>query len=265
MKIALFDMDGTLTESRKNMDSEMCNALRKLQLEGFVIGVISGSDLDYIIEQCNLIVDIPGLDFDMLELFPCNGTKHYRLGEYGNPVKQYENSMKDFLTKEIYQKLVSELSKILAKIAVNSDLSGSLPLTGNFINMRGSMINFCPIGRNANHEDRKIWCDLDKKFKIRHHILKSLKKSFSQDPVVFKLGGDTSIDIFPKGWDKTFVLKNFKEEDDLWFIGDRCQHLGNDKELYDAIKLRSSGESFETDRPSKTIEIIKNIIHQHSG
>jgi phosphomannomutase len=265
MKTVLFDMDGTLTEPRKNMLTETCNALSKLQKNGFVVGIVSGSDLDYIIEQCELILDIPGLDYDMLDIYPCNGTKHYKIGDYGNPVKQYELVMKDFLIKGRYQKLVYELSHILAELSVNPDLLGIMPLTGNFINMRGSMINFCPIGRNASQKDRKVWCGLDRKFEIRQFILERLNAVFSQGDITFKLGGDTSIDIFPKGWDKTFVLQNFKDEDDLWFVGDRCQKLGNDKELYDAIKLRSSGESFETGSPSKTIEIINNIIHQHSG
>lgn len=264
MKTVLFDMDGTLTEPRKNMLAATCNALRQLQKNGFVVGIVSGSDLDYILEQCGLIVDIPGLDYSMLDIYPCNGTKHYRLGEYGNPVKQYENVMQDFLKKGRYQKLVYELSHILAELSVDPNLVESMPLTGNFINMRGSMINFCPIGRNASQGDRKVWCTLDKEFSIRKSILEKLNFAFSEGDITFKLGGDTSIDIFPSGWDKTYVLKNFKDEEKVWFVGDRCQKLGNDKELYDAIKLRNDGESFETSGPNKTIEIIKKIILQHS-
>ena len=264
MKTVLFDMDGTLTEPRKNMLTSMCNALSKLQKNGFVVGIVSGSDLDYIIEQCELILDIPGLDYDMLDIYPCNGTKHYKIGDYGNPVKQYENEMKDFLIKGRYQKLVYELSNILGDLTVDPNLVESMPLTGNFINMRGSMINFCPIGRNASQEDRKVWCTLDNEYSIRKSILEKLNFAFPEGDITFKLGGDTSIDIFPTGWDKTYVLKNFKDEETIWFIGDRCQKLGNDKELYDAIKLRNDGESFETLGPNKTIEIINKIILQHS-
>ena len=31
----------------------------------------------------------------------------------------------------------------------------NIPMTGHFINYRGSMINWCPIGRNATEADRQ--------------------------------------------------------------------------------------------------------------
>ena len=258
-------MDGTLTLPRGKMMIDMCKALHKLQCQGFKIGIVTGSDINYIVEQCQIILDIPGLDFQMLDIFPCNGTKHYKIGIYGNPVMKYENKMKDFLLPGRYQKLVYELLLLLSESISNPDLVDIMPLTGNFINCRGSMINFSPIGRNANQKERSAWISLDNKFGIRKMMLERLKNSFPQQDISFKYGGDTSIDIFPKGWDKTFVLRNFKDSDEIWFVGDRCQKLGNDKELYDAIKLRDSGESFETSCPSKTIEIINKINHQYSG
>ena len=56
------------------------------------------------------------------------------------------------------------------------------------------------------------------------------------------------------------MLKNFQENEAVYFVGDKCDNLGNDKELYDAIKLRSNGESFKTSGPSKTIQIIEKLI-----
>ena len=122
------------------------------------------------------------------------------------------------------------------------------------------MVNFCPIGRNASKLDRKAWASLEAKHNIRKKLISKLKNDFSKHSIAFKLGGDTSIDIFPKGWDKTFVLRNFQDNDEIWFFGDRCQEHGNDKELYDAIKLRNAGGSFETTGPSKTIELVNNNI-----
>lgn len=260
MKMVLFDMDGTLTEARKSMSQLMCRTLRTLQSKGYKVGIVSGSDLNYIMEQCHLINEIPGLDHRMLEIYPCNGTKHYKLGEYGNPVKQYEHSFRQHVGDEVFSKLIYSLTSQFSLLELE-EFAFKIPMTGNFINYRGSMINFCPIGRNANHKERELWIGLDKQYNIRNKIVENLNDVFSGHNIVFKLGGDTSIDIFPTGWDKTFVLKNFKDEDKVWFIGDRCEDLGNDKELYDAIKLRNSGESFKTNGPIKTINLInKNIL-----
>ena len=110
MKTVLFDMDGTLTEAREKMSQLMCSALRKLQLSGYNIGIVSGSDLNYIMEQCHLINEIPGLDYKMLDLYPCNGTKHYKLGDHGRPVKQYEHNFRNFVGDEMFCKLVYSLT-----------------------------------------------------------------------------------------------------------------------------------------------------------
>ena len=122
------------------------------------------------------------------------------------------------------------------------------------------MINWCPIGRNASHADRSRWKALDSKYKIRESLLDSYFRAPIYENVEVKLGGSTSFDIYPKGWDKSLVLKSFNEEDTIWFIGDKCQKNGNDKELYDAIKERDSKKSFETKNPQQTIEIINTLL-----
>ena len=252
-------MDGTLTEPRKRMSQMMCRRLGDLQKLGHTVGIVSGSDLDYIMEQCHLIYEIPGLDFDRLDLYPCNGTKHYRLGLQGRPIKLYEKSFREHVGDEVFSTLVFSLASELSLLGMEP-YSRIIPLTGNFINYRGSMINFCPIGRGASQEERSQWVVLDREFKIRKSLATRLAHLFKDERIVFKLGGDTSIDIFPTGWDKTYVLKNFQENEAVYFVGDKCDNLGNDKELYDAIKLRSNGESFKTSGPSKTIQIIEKLI-----
>ena len=47
-KIVLFDMDGTLTPARKRMDWDVIDALCDLQKAGFEIGIVTGSDMDYV-------------------------------------------------------------------------------------------------------------------------------------------------------------------------------------------------------------------------
>ena len=55
-------------------------------------------------------------------------------------------------------------------------------------------------------------------------------------------------------------MTNFNQEDDIWFIGDKCSHHGNDKEIYEAIKERDPSKSFETKNPEQTIKIINTLL-----
>ena len=101
------------------------------------------------------------------------------------------------------------------------------------------MINWCPIGRNASNSDREVFANFDKTngtSSFRRTILTQLQEEFevAKIPVVIKLGGDTSFDIYPEGWDKTFALQHFPDHE-IFFLGDRCGDNGNDKEIFDAL------------------------------
>ena len=76
---------------------------------------------------------------------------------------------------------------------------------------------------------------------------------------IVKLGGNTSFDIYPVNWDKTYALNHFdKSKWEFWFVGDRCTIDGNDYEIFEFLK--DSGRSFETGSPEETIEIVENYI-----
>ena len=73
--------------------------------------------------------------------------------------------------------------------------------------------------------------------------------------VTVKLGGDTSFDIYPNGWDKTYALTHFdRNQWDFWFIGDRCDETGNDYEIY--RELKKEGRAFHTSSPEETVEFL---------
>ena len=263
MKIVLFDMDGTLTPARKKIEQKMVDVLTKLQKAGFKVCIVSGSDMNYIEEQCYLLFSDINFDHTAVGWYPCNGTKKYIFTNQNKKECCYENNMKEKLGNYEYNDIIRVL--LDSQIAIKYSLgTGTMPLSGTFIQYRGSMLNWCPIGRDASEADRIQWVSIDKKNDVRKRMLDRLNSFPVFDKLDIKLGGETSFDIYPKGWDKTFVLNNFKKEDTIYFIGDRCQDDGNDKELYDALKLRDAGDSFKTSGPSKTITIINKDILQHS-
>jgi phosphomannomutase len=251
-KIVMFDMDGTLTPARESMGIEILECLKRLERSGYEIGIVSGSDLDYIESQCRIMFsDSIG---KRVHLLPCNGTKYYRLGE-GLAAKS-EISMTDELGQAGYNRLVETCLRGQLEIMGNSN---ELPLTGNFFQYRGSLLNWCPIGRAAKKEHRAIWERLDEGNRIRMPWLGRMREEFVKSGIgglMIALGGETSFDIYPNGWDKTYAMKHFKGYK-IYFIGDRCRENGNDHAIYEACRPNS----WSTTGPEQTIEYIEQLIN----
>jgi hypothetical protein len=50
-----------------------------------------------------------------------------------------------------------------------------------------------------------------------------------------KVGGETGIDISPKGFDKSQIIKDFDKEDTTWFFGDAIYEGGNDLPIANVV------------------------------
>lgn len=251
----LFDMDGTLTPPRQSITEEVEFMLAALQKSGHKVGIITGSDLDYIKQQCFTIFDLSHVQPSKMHFLPCNGTKHY-LGDN----EKYSLDMRSKYPEDKWNKLM----KFLLTCQVELSERYNIPLTGHFINYRESLINWCPIGRNASNEDRSIFERKNNSTTteaIRTIYLKKINDFmlFNDMNIEVKLGGDTSFDIFPKGWDKSYpinkgVFKDYK----IYFVGDRCTPRGNDWEIFN----HSDVEGYNTESPEHTIKIVNNILSQ---
>ena len=131
-----------------------------------------------------------------------------------------------------------------------------VPFSGNFISFRGSMVNWCMIGRDASHEMRDAFIDIDKD--VRKKLQEQLDDQLGGAKlhnIVTSLGGSTSIDIYPKGWDKTYCLRHIEDQRKIYFVGDRCQPSGNDYALY----IHKNVAGYETKNPANTLEILEEI------
>ena len=257
MKIALFDMDGTLTEARQKISPTMIKAL--YDLSGCCkIGIVTGSDMCYVKEQ--LLSKFISSDFidDCLQLFPCNGTQVWQHHD-GKPKQTYYHSMIDEIGEERLKMLCEFL--VRQQLVCMSDFP-EMPATGDFIVNRGSMLNYCPPGRSCSMEQRKKFVNLDIQRGLRLSVFRRLKTFIDQAGLGCSaaLGGSTSIDIYPTDWDKTYVLRHFNDVEKISFIGDRCKEGGNDKALYDAINSNPNGMAFETQSTKQTIDIINSKL-----
>lgn len=256
-KIFLFDMDGTLTPPRQKMPIDIEIMLKEIQERGSEIGIITGSDMDYVQQQCSGLFDLSLVDSNEIHYFPCNGTKYIF-----NNKKVYEYDMRELIGESTWRMFMAYLFNLQNDIIV--DNMGNLPLTGKFFDYRGSMLNWCPIGRNANNSEREIWNSLNDKELIRTPILVKIQAFIDRVTnldLTVKLGGDTSFDIFPTGWDKTFPLnkKSMFSDYIIYFIGDRCYPNGNDYEL----SIHPKVTSFQTDSTNSTIKIVNKILNSN--
>lgn len=250
-KIALFDMDGTLTAPRKHIGPDMIKALLDLS-EKCQIGIVSGSDLGLIKEQ--VLDHLPDDLKSRTTLFPCNGTQVYvyTLGDYK---QAYYVDMID----EIGINNFFELYEFLLKQqAVIFDDNPDIKIRGNFIENRGSILNYCIPGRSSLAEDRKNFGYIDLTRGIRSQVLTRVKTFIKRKDMNLSasIGGQTSIDIFPKGWDKTYVINHIFDYDVITFIGDKCEGSGNDKELYNLQNRLDNLTCFKTNSEEVTISLI---------
>ena len=104
---------------------------------------------------------------------------------------------------------------------------------GNFIEFRTGMLNVCPIGRNCNQEERIEFFNYDIIHKVRETMVKAMDEKFGDKfNLKFSIGGQISIDVFPKGWDKTYCLQHVSQFSEIHFFGDKTMPGGNDFEIY---------------------------------
>lgn len=251
--VVLFDMDGTVTPVRQPITQDMMLALD--ELGSFAdVGIVSGSNYDYMSNQLDGLTGVV--------LLPCNGTKVYTCDgiDYS---QEFSVDMKSEITLRIYRLLIRTLLQLQSELL--DDLP-DLPLTGHFISDRGSLVNWCPIGREAGPEQRKAFVEMDQAHSIRPRarvrLLEALSSMYKITNLQVALGGDTSFDIYPNGWDKTYSLRHF-EGRKVWFMGDKCGETGNDKALFDAVHEKwESG--FWVSGPEETLHNVRWLIRRLS-
>ena len=251
----LFDMDGTLTPARQKMPIANEVMLGRIQFSKHEVGIITGSDMNYVKQQCSSLFDLSLINTNEIHFLPCNGTKYIKDNEL-----IYSENMKEYVGSNNWNNIIEFLFKLQLELISENKV---IPLSGHFFDYRESLLNWCPIGRKATLEDRTKWESVDLDNAIRNPILVKIKEFLSniERDITVKLGGDTSFDIFPTGWDKTYPLDKtelFKGYDKIYFVGDRCTPNGNDYELY----KHPAVSGFQTSSPEETIEIVNKILSE---
>lgn len=242
----LFDVDGTLTPSRQKMTDEVREMLKSLRKD-YYIGFVGGSNIEKQIEQ---------VGDDCLTLFdygfPENGLSFYK-GEKLVTQKKFIDEIKENLYQEFVNFCLDYLSKV------------ELPFKrGNFIEFRDSMVNISPCGRSCTNEERQRFFQYDNEHHVREAMVKVLKEKFEKHNLQFSIGGQISIDVFPKGWDKTYCLTHVKEEgiNKIYFFGDKTSLGGNDYEIFTDQRVIGETVLDPSDTIKKVAEVVKTLKNE---
>ncbi|XP_038066927.1 phosphomannomutase-like [Patiria miniata] len=216
--ILLFDVDGTLTASRQIITAEIKEFISSV-CEKFSCGLVGGSDCVKITEQMGGQESLDRMGF--IYVFSENGLVACKRG-------------KTIGLMNLVEHMGEEKLQALINFALGYFASLKLPAKrGTFVEFRKGMINFCPVGRSCSQAERQQFSDLDQKEHIREEMVKHLREKFDADGWEFSIGGQISIDAFPKGWDKRYCLQYLEKDfDTIHFFGDRVLKGGNDHEIY---------------------------------
>ena len=229
----IFDVDGTLTPSRGLIDDEFASFFTNFCDENYVY-LITGSDYPKTVEQLGKTI------CEKVEcVYNCSGNDVWKNG-------------KNILTNNwtLPETAHGWLSEMLSE-------SKFYRKTGLHFEHRPGMVNFSIVGRNANLEERAMYKEWDEHKNERNTIARQFNKLFPD--IEARPGGETGIDIAPKGSDKSQIVKDFDPVDDiLQFFGDRMDVAGNDYPLKKVILDKDLGFCYNIKDYKETWKILKD-------
>ncbi|HEY3371403.1 MAG TPA: HAD-IIB family hydrolase [Prolixibacteraceae bacterium] len=233
-KLVVFDLDGTLAESKSPLDIEM-SLLLSILLGVVKVSVISGGNWPQFEKQ--LLSNLPDNDhLKNLFLLPTCGTKFYKYDS--GWTKLYSE---DF-TGEEKQNIISSLNQVMASTGYQAQ-----KVWGEVIEDRGSQVTFSALGQQAPIDEKKKWDPDFAKRKKMKAVLDKLIPEFS-----VSLGGTTSIDVTKHGIDKAYGIRKLRDTlgiaiHEMIFIGDALFPGGNDHPAIETgivtIQVRDPQES----------------------
>jgi phosphomannomutase len=231
----IFDVDGTLTPSRSKMDNEF-----KSWFLGFAktndVYLVTGSDRAKTIEQVG-----ESVYHRCKRVYNCSGNDVWA---GANNVQTNKWKLPEFAEYFLNGCLYESKFKLR---------------TGTHIEKRPGMVNFSVIGRGANAEQRQEYVAYDTSTNERITIANAFNIMFPD--LQATVGGETGIDIAPKGADKSQIVKDFDPKDHIIFFGDAIFEGGNDWTL--ALELTNRNVNYNCHKVNswqETWKILKNLV-----
>lgn len=244
-KIIIFDLDGTLTESKQPLTGAMAALIVRL-LAVTRVAIISGGTLQQFSKQ--VIGQLPSdTNFSNLYLLPTSGAALHEWHNGG--------------WNKVYEERISETAAHAIEAAMRAAaletglINFSERAWGERIEYRGAQVTLSALGQMAPITEKKEW-DPDKS--KRRALQKILAVHLPQFSV--GMGGLSSIDVTRRGIDKAYGIRQLSKrlgipESEILYIGDQLVAGGNDEAVFNtAARVRAVSS------PVDTAQVIMSLL-----
>ena len=235
MRKYIFDVVGTLTPSRKKIEPEFAEFFQDF-IKNNHVSLVTGSDREKTLEQVT-----PEIYNSCKRVYNCSGSD-----VYDGDVNVYRDEWE--LPDDVEKFLLDEL-----------DYSQFPIRNGNHIERRPGGVNFSILGRDKDPSiGREEWIKWDTERLERVSIADRLKNQFPDLEV--QIGGQTGLDLAPKGMNKSQILKDFNEDDNIYFYGDMIGEGGNDHDIAKGV-IEMKGKVYMVNSWKDTWDLL-SVIHK---
>ena len=251
-KLVVFDLDGTLAESKSVMDAEMSGLMARL-LAAKKVAVIGGGKYDLFTQQLIRRLKAPTPLLHNLFLFPTTATAFYR----------YAHGWKKIYDLHLTKQERDSIKKAFEEAFVEVDYVHPKKTYGKVVEDRGTQVTFSALGQEIvarlgarGVALKKKWKDENTEMKMR--IAKAVQRRLPKLEV--RAAGYTSIDVTRKGIDKAYGIRQIEKhlhipKRDMVFVGDALFPGGNDY----AVR-RTGVVCLPVEGPKETKRIIRSLL-----
>jgi phosphomannomutase len=238
MKNYLFDVDGTLTDPIKKMDTSFVFEFLSWMRDKNVF-IVAGGSIEKIEKQLprSILSQCQGIFCSMANEFWQKGNLIYK--------NEFEPDIR----------LIEELVRfqMYTPFPIRVKRGGR----GDIIERRPGMINFAPIGRNVDTQERERYYEWDQKNGERARIAKHIEKKFPT--LEARIGGQISVDIQPRGYNKSQATKWIRKNlgGRMVYFGDKCFEGGNDYDVVLDLIEHKDGEFFQVKNYKETMSLLE--------
>ena len=230
----MFDVDGTLTPSRGQMDAKF-EAFFEMFATHNACYLVTGSDREKTLEQ------IPETIYNLCaRVYQCSGNHTFEQNR-----QVYKNNWS--IDYKVVMWLMDQLDKSKFELK-----------TGHHLDERAGLANFSIVGRKCDRFQRRRYVTYDMETGERQTIADKFNVKFFKDGLVATVAGETGIDITPVGCGKDQVLRDFEDPSHIVFFGDKTMPGGNDHDIAKAL-VEVGGTVYPVNDWNDTLRYLQNL------
>lgn len=247
--LLVFDLDGTLAESKQRMSAQMGDLLAEL-LQKIPIAVMSGAGWAEFEKQFFSVLPIDA-KLNNLYIFPENAAQCF-VHTQGAWHPQYDNAF----TPTERDRILRALDEALQETGLATPPAH---VWGSRIQHRGAEITFSGLGEDAPLEQKQAWDpDGTKKRMLQEALTKKLPE------FAIAANSSTSVDITRKGTTKAHGIMRLSEMtgvpvENMLYVGDALEEGGNDSSV-----IQTGVPTHAVFAPRETEALIETLLHAHT-